>query len=61
MALAEALAEARTQIARLQAALEVSQKAMARSSVEGLRDKDELLAQKVLLTLLALPVQKYKY
>ena len=34
----------RAQVARLQAALEVSQKSMARCSVEGLRDKDEVIA-----------------
>jgi chromosome segregation ATPase len=34
----------RVQVARLQAALELSQQSMARSSVEGLRDKDEVIA-----------------
>jgi len=36
----------RRQVARLQAALELSQKSMARSSVEGLRDKDDVIAIK---------------
>jgi len=37
--------ELRVQVARLQAALEVSQKSMARTSVQDLRDKDDIIAR----------------
>ena len=38
-------AELRLQVGRLQAALELQQKSLARSSVEGQRDKDLVIAQ----------------